>query len=273
MPTYSKSLVLFTLFAVLWFENKAHHSPYEKTQKKFKKGMTSTKTSKPTLTTTTPVKVNYKCNTGTVPSCQCDIYYYPVPKSGNCKDVFKSTTPDYHFPEEDCHKVQRTVCRVVSYCGDLIIDDQQFGTPPQTPDEFLISQNISEPFCKCDIGYKSNHYPIPKSGNCTELHGRYGRRCDKARTLCADTCYCNDFYVDPIECDPQTCNNVTEPFCKCGLEGDHYPVPESGNCMDLLKQFSTTPSYYYRFGPGCYKARTVCKCMIGSYCECDDEWV
>ena len=148
MPTNAKSLVIFILFAVLWLENKARHcgSRHEKTHKKIEKGKTSTKT--PAMTTATPIKVNPKCNTETVPSCQCgkndvDSYYYPVPKSGKCKDVFKrlSTTPaDYHFREEKCHKVHRAVCRIDSTCEDsYFIPDDQIGTPPPTPKEFVFA--------------------------------------------------------------------------------------------------------------------------------------
>ena len=216
MTTFSKSLAIFTLFAVLWLENKAHHcgSRHEKTHKKIEKGKTSTKTSTAAPTSTKQIKVNNKCNIGTVPSCQCgidyDSKYYPVPKSGNCNDVFKrlSTTPaDYHFREENCSKVQRTVCKVDSSCDSIydyrIIDDQQFGTPPPTPDNFLISQNTSKPFCMC--GYDGGNHPIPKSGNCADLdlldvikkflttpiyNERFGFVCLKARTVCKCTNYC-----------------------------------------------------------------------------------
>ena len=148
MPTYSKSLVIFTLFVVLWLENKAHYSGFphhKKTQKKFGEGKTSISTSKPTPTTATIIKINhkYKCNTSTVPSCQCG-YYYPVPKSGNCKDVFKrlSTIPtDYHFREENCSLVQRPVCSVISSCEDHRTSYQQLEPLPPTPYEFLIGQN------------------------------------------------------------------------------------------------------------------------------------
>ena len=264
MPTYSKSLVIFTLFAVLWLENKAHRFgfPHEKTHEKFAKGI---------------INADFKCNTGTVPSCQCgiglDSYYYPVPKSGNCKDVFKrlSTTPsDYHFREEECYKVHRAVCTVDSTCDEIFNPADQIGTPPQTPGEFLIGQNISKPFCMCDGG----HYPMPKSRNCTDVGLGLGTSCTDATTLCRDTCYCNELYVDPTECVPQTCNNATEDFCKCGIDDDHYPVPESGNCMDVL---STPPTYDYRFGSDCMQMRTVCKCMIdlakswkNAYCECNE---
>ena len=278
MPTYSKSLVIFTLFAVLWLENKAHRCgfPHEKTHEKFAKGI---------------INADFKCNTGTVPSCRCgiglDSYYYPMPKSGNCKDVFKrlSTTPsDYHFREEKCYKVHRAVCRVDSTCeNDAFIPDDQIGTPPQTPDEFLIGQNSSEPFCMCD--YDNSLYDMPKSGNCTDLETTSDNKCSgsyyKAENSCRDTCYCNESYVKPTECVPQTCNYATEAFCKCGIDDVHYPVPESGNCMDVIKQLSTTPSpsYQYRFGYHCYKVRTVCKCiddiaidaLQSTDCECNDE--
>ena len=282
MTTSSKSLVIFTLFALLWLENKAHDcgSPHEKAHKKFEKRKTSRTT--PAPTPAKPIKVNFKCNTGTVPSCKCginttaidDSYYYQVPKSGKCTDVFKrlSTTPsDYHFREENCHKVQRTVCRVDSYCEDYyIVDGEQLGTPTPTPDEFLIAQNTSKPFCKC--GYDGGHYPMPKNGNCTGLGRRLGLNCSKAITLCQDTCYCNSLHVDPTKCDPQTCNNAGKPFCKCGID-NHYPMPKSGNCMDVSKHFLTTPTWYDPFGLPCRKARNVCKCSNWpvTYCECKDE--
>ena len=217
MPTYSKSLVIFTLFTVLWLENKAHRCsfPHEKTQKKFGKEKTSSKKSTAALKSTPAkgIKVNSKCNTGTVPSCKCGIstafdgtYYYPVPKSGNCNDVFKrlSTTKhlsDYHFREEKCHKVQRAVCRIDATCEDEnFIPDNHIASYP-TPDEFVLGQNVSKPFCKC--GDDGGHYPMPKSGNCTDLetktttgasdNWRYDFGCYKAQTLCWDTCYCNEF--------------------------------------------------------------------------------
>ena len=296
MPTYSKSLVILILFAVFWLENKAHHcgSPHEKTHKKLEKGKTSTTatTPAPAPTPAKPIKVNFKCNTGTVPSCKCgistaaidDSYYYQVPKSGNCKDVFKrlSTTPsDYHFREENCSKVQRAVCSVNSYCEDsTFIPDERIGTPPPTPDEFVIRQNTSKPFCKCGYDYIKNngHYRIPKSGNCIDLetlpeNQSAGLSCYKAITLCRDNCYCNNHYVDPTKCDPQTCNNASEAFCKCGIADVHYPVPGSGNYTDLIKHSTTKPSYYYRFGYHCYKARTVCQCRTfpSTHCECKEE--
>ena len=318
MTTYSKSLLIFTLFAVFCLELKAHHCPYEKTHNKFEKGKTSTTT--PAPTPAKPIKVNPKCNTGTVPSCNCGIstkgiddnYYYPVPKSGNCADVFNKhlskTSSDYHFREENCHKVQRTVCRIDSYCEDnYIVDGEQLGTTPPTPDEFLIGQNTSKPFCKC--GYNGDHYPMPKSRNCTDLDAAYdgtGFSCSKAITLCRDTCYCNNQYVDPTKCDPQTCNNATKHFCMCGIDtcycnnqyvdptkcdpqtcnnatkpfcmcgidgsGNYYPMPKSGDCTDVYKYFNTTLTYYYAFG---FIARKVCKCTTLSvtHCECKDEWV
>ena len=294
MPTYSKSLVIFTLFAVLWLENKAHHcgSPHEKTHKECNKKTTSA---------ATPIKVNQKCNTTTLlSSCQCgpdyDFLYYPVPKSGNCNDVFKrlSTTPtDYHFREENCHKVHRAVCSVDSYCWKLdfaFIDKKQtdptaeeFITLAPTPKEFVFAQNASEPFCTCGF---DDHYPMPKSGNCTDLEKTYRRAgnrragnkaCSKAQTFCRDTCNCNAYYVDPTECNPQTCNNATEAFCTCDINGNdnHYPVPKSGDCMDVLKQFSTTQAYYYYRGVPCYKTRKVCKCTTSqtTHCVCNDECV
>ena len=288
MTTYSKLLVIFTLFAVFWLENKAHHCPYEKTHNKFEKGKTSTTT--PAPTPAKPNKVNFKCNTGTVPSCKCgistaefdDSLYYSVPKSGNCKDVFNKhlskTSSDYHFREENCHKVQRTVCRVDSYFEDNYIVDgwerwERLGTTPPTPDEFLIGQNTSKPFCECG----TDHHPMPKSGNCTDLDTAYdgmGLSCSKAITLCRDTCYCNNQYVDPTKCDPQTCNNATKHFCMCGIDGsgNYYPMPKSGDCADVYKYFNTTLTYYYAFG---FIARKVCKCTTLSvtHCECKDEWV
>ena len=47
MPTYSKSLAIFILFALLWLENKAHRCgcPREKTHKECKEKSTSTSTS------------------------------------------------------------------------------------------------------------------------------------------------------------------------------------------------------------------------------------
>ena len=287
MLTNSKSLVILTLFAVLWLENKAHRcgSRHEKTHKKFGKETTkskaSTSTPASTSTTATPIKVSRKCNTGTVPTCECDknfdSLYYPVPKSGKCKDVFKRlpTTPDYHFLEENCHKAQRTVCRVDSNCESFnLSDNQQPETPSpppfRTPDVFIFRQNVSAPFCLCDV----SSFSMPKSGNCTE----YGLHCNKAHALCWDTCTCNEFYVDPTECDPQKCNNAHEPFCVCDIDGGHYPVPESGNCMDYLSNISTTPTYFYRFGSPCYKARNVCKCVVlvgeeKAQCTCNDECV
>ena len=112
-----------------------------------------------------------------------------------------------------------------------------------------------------------------------------GIGCNTEQTLCTDTCYCNDSYIDPTGCNPQTCNNVSaEPFCNCaGIEndyGNHYSIPESGNCMDVLTQFSTPPTIVdYRSGPTCYKARRVCKCAPTTYdgqtahCACNDECV
>ena len=290
MLTNSKSLAIFTLFAVFWLENKAHHCgfPHEKTHKKTEKAKTSTTTPAPKSTSTPAklIKVNYKCNTGTVPSCQCinsdGSYYYPVPKSGNCKDVFKrlSTTPsNIHFREENCSKVQRTVCRIDYRCDDFTFGE--IRTPPPTPDEFVIGQNTSKPFCKCY--YDANHYPIPKNGNCTDLettmsttqtmsdNQRSKLFCYKTQAFCRNTCRCNNYYVDPTECDPQTCNNVSEPFCKCGIDDVHYPVPESGDCLDVIKQFSTTEGYQYRFGYTCDKARSVCSCKYGNNCRCEEE--
>ena len=286
MPTFSKSLVIFTLFAVFWLELKAHRCdvPHEKTHKKIEKGKAST--------TATPIKVYPKCNTKTVPSCKCDLgpddnyvadgLYYPVPKSGNCKDVFKrlSTTPsDYHFREEKCHKVQRTVCTVESSC----LDDYSRGKPTLlTPDSFVIGQNASAPFCECDDGY---HLPMPKTRNCTDLETTYTIPvvCNKMQTYCSDTCHCNELYVDPTKCDPQTCNNVSsEAFCMCTYHDDssydNYPMPKSGNCKDDLEIFAITQGIFYRFGPSCYKARKVCKCEPMTYeqtahCACKDECV
>ena len=136
-------------------------------------------------------------------------------------------------------------------------DKQQPGAPIPTSDEFIISQNASKPFCQC--GFDDDQHPMPKSGNCTDLNRRSGLSCYKAQTLCRDTCTCNDNYVDPTECDPQTCNNATKPFCfcKCGIDNVDYLMPESGNCMDGIKHFSTTPIWYYLFGFPCYKARTM----------------
>ena len=267
MAIYSESLLIFTLFAVLWLENNAHCGGFthEKTHKKFGDKKTSTATIK-----STPIsnKFGSKCNTGTVPTCQCDSdndsLYYPVPKSGNCTDVFKRlpTTSDYHFREENCHKAQRTVCWTDSSCLDYVIN--QDNQPVQPPDEFILIRNASKPFCMCDFIEKR---PMPKSGNCAELNNQFS--CYKMQTLCRDICNCDNNYVDPTKCDPQTCNNATEPFCMCGIDGDHYPVPESGNCMDVI---STTPAYNDRFGFSCCKARTVCKCMIlPPRCNCDHE--
>ena len=166
-----------------------------------------------------------------------------------------------------------SVCIVNSWCDAHYFND--YGTPPPTPDVFVLGQHTSgEPFCDCG----TDHHPIPKSGNCIDLETAYdgtGISCYKMQTLCRDTCYCNDNYVDPTKCVPQTCNNVSEPFCKCGIDGDHYSVPESGNCMEVLRLFSTTPTYNDRFGFGCLKMRTVCKCVTwdGIYCECNDECI
>ena len=301
MPTCSKSLVIFILFAVLWLELKAHICGFrrEKTHKKFGKATTSSKTSTAaTTSTSTPAKI-IKCNTGTVPSCKCDLsnydsnnypdgFYYPVPKSGNCTDVFKrsSTTPsDFHFSEENCHKVQRTVCRVDSYCWDASGPDDSILP---TPDSFIMGQNASAPFCQCCCrpDYVSDYNSMPKSGNCNDLLEttyNYSVGCYKEQTFCSDTCHCNDLYVDPTGCNPQTCNNASEPFCMCAYEDDgnyykNYPMLESGNCMDYLKLFSTTPAYSYRSGPPCYKARKVCRCAPTFYnqtahCACNDECV
>ena len=295
MPTNAKSLVIFILFAVLCLENKAHRCGFshKKTHKttKLGKGKTSTTTPATTSksTTTKPIKVKPKCNTSTVPSCYCgisklslpdDSLYYSVPKSGNCNDVFKrlSTTSDYHFREENCFKVQRAVCRVDSYCGYM---RSTYGEGPTlTPGSFIIRSNTSEPFCRCCCRPNTafDHQPIPKSGNCTDLETKYNYSvgCSEDLTVCRDICYCNVDYVDLTKCDPQTCNSASEPFCKCGIDNVDYPVPESGNCMDVLKQFSTTPIYFYQpgQGPTCYKARTVCKCKWPSnQCECGDECV
>ena len=279
MSTYSKSLVILTLFAVFLSGNKAHHcgSPHEKVHKKFEKGKTSR--TAPTSTTTKLIKVNPKCNTGTVPSCKCGDRLdnlYPVPKSGKCADVFNkhlSKTPtDYHFREENCHKAQRPVCVIDSTCYVLPYN-QLPGTPPPTPDEFIFSQNASKPFCTCGFDNDAKKNPMPKSGNCTE---RYGLSCYKAQAFCRDTCYCNRLYVDPTKCDPQKCNNASKPFCKCGIDGDaKHPMPKSGNCMDVHKHFKTTPIYYYRYGVPCYTARNVCKCTWWpeTHCECNDECV
>ena len=247
MLTNSKSLVIFILFAVLWLENKAHRCrlPREKTHKKFGKETTSSKTSTststlaptptpaPTSTSTSraPITLNPKCNnTSTEPSCQCvknfDSVYYPVPKSGKCKDVFKRlpTTPtDYHFREDNCHKVQTTVCTVDSYCweNDVTLN----------PDPDLIDQTTSGLFCSCVyLNRYFDHQPVPKSGKCSDLDtlsddngrtmsGDWGRSCTNAQTVCAN-CY-NNFYVNPTECDPQTCNSASEPFCKCGFDDVH----------------------------------------------------
>ena len=261
MPTCSKSLVIFTLFAVLWLENKAHHcgSPRKKTNKKFDEGKTSSTTPETTSTstsTTAPlINVDPRCNTGTVPSCKCgidvnnsvvdvdnyDSYYYPVPKSGN---VFKSTTPDYHFREDNCHKKQRTVCKVSSDCGDFTFGEQPPVTMPPTSKRFVLGQYISgEPFCKC--GYDADHHPIPKSGNCTDLEKTYnlsaGLSCDKARTLCTDTCYCNVFYVVPTECDPQTCNNASKPFCTCGIDDVIIQCQKVEIARTFLSSFQQRP--------------------------------
>ena len=283
MPTNSKALLIFTLFTVLWLENKAHRCGFthEKTQKTMKlgegKNSTTTATTPATTSKSTaaaPIKINPKCNTGTVPSCQCGpddlsgFQYYAVPKSGNCTDVFKRlpTTPsDYHFREENCHKAQRTECWTGSTCVSNFMDEWNPQPDPLTPVEFILSQNASEPFCSC----YSDNGPVPKSGVC-------GYACNKMQTVCYDICHCNADYVDPTKCDPQTCNNVTaEPFCMCGIDGDHYQMPESGDCMDVIKHFSTTPPYNDRFGFSCYKGRTVCKCtsMPGTQCECKDECV
>ena len=305
MQTCSKSLVIFTLFAVFWLELKAHRCgfPHKKTHKttKLGEGKSSTTTPATTSTTAKGIKENSKCNTGTVPSCKCDLrdddnypaayitkgLYYPVPKSGNCTDVFKrsSTTPsDYHFREEKCHKVRRTVCTVDSSCFYL----SNRGEPIlPTPDSFIIGQNTSAPNCECccrdDV---FDHLPMPKSGNCTDLLEttyNYSGGCDKMQTFCTDTCHCNDLYVDPTKCDPQTCNNVSaEAFCMCGIEDGHqynnYPMPKSGNCMDNLEIFAITPGIFYRSAPLCYKARKVCKCEPMTYdqtahCACKDECV
>ena len=89
-------------------------------------------------------------------------------------------------------------------------------------------------------------------------------------------------YLGRTVCDLKTCKNGSEPFCMCALNYeayfDHYPMSESGNCMDYLSNISTTPIYFYRFGSPCYKARNVCKCVVPvgkekAQCMCNDECV
>ena len=123
MPTCSKSLVIFTLFAVLWLENKTHHCgfPHEKTHKKFEKGKTSTKTSTAAPTPAKQIKVNYKCNTRTKPSCKCgkdyDSYYYPCQKveiAMTCLSVCRQYQQTTTFAKKIAQK-----CREL-YAGSII---------------------------------------------------------------------------------------------------------------------------------------------------------
>lgn len=156
--------------------------------------------------------------------------------------------------------------------------------------------NTKELYCYCGI----DNYPMPESGNCddlfnilsttpsyfSELKRDHGLTCDGYAKLCSVTCSCDyEQVVDPTPapnptptptpttlCYPQACNNATEPFCLCGnpsIDLAQYSVPESGNCNDLIKLLSTTPSYYYRYGYECFKARTVCKVI----CSCRKEFV
>ena len=90
-------------------------------------------------------------------------------------------------------------------------------------------------------------------------HKKTHKKCEEEEATTATT-VAPSASTTPKRCDPLTCNNVTEPFCSCG-QGIPYPLPESGNCDDVLKSLSTTPDFSrYRSAPGCSKVKTVCYC-------------
>ena len=100
MSTYSNSLVIFILVAVILLENDAHYCGChpKKTKKKCEK---KTITTTPTPTQTTIANCDlHTCNNESEPFCRCRFYdsidNYPVPESGNCDDMIKanySSTP------------------------------------------------------------------------------------------------------------------------------------------------------------------------------------
>lgn len=142
--------------------------------------------------------------------------------------------------------------------------------------------NANKLFCSCGI----DNYPLPENGNCDDVI-KYSSttpsvfECHKMRKICNVICSCYEEIINdqthtlnqtptkPTLCYPETCDNATKPFCVCGIDLMHYPVPKTGNCNDISKYISTTPRYYYRYGFGCYKARTVCKVI----CSCSEEYV
>lgn len=158
-----------------------------------------------------------------------------------------------------------------------------------------------KPFCYCeffDPNIKETNYPVPESGNCDDVTKNnyssttiphYNYKCSKIRHVCSVMCICAEENVDqiptptptpttsqtqtqtptptPALCYTGTCNKETD-FCSCDIDRERYPLPESGNCSDVvLRHLSTTPVYYYRFGFDCTKKRNICSIQ----CVCRDE--
>lgn len=138
----------------------------------------------------------------------------------------------------------------------------------------------TEYFCFCGKGF--GVYPLPASGNCDDVANYCFHStpspdtspylvCTLAVKNCNVTwrCYKESDEQIPIPTQtstttlsfPETCKNVTESYCICGSDDMHYPVPNSGNCEDVIKQRLTTSR-----GLTCYKMRTVCMT------ECSCNW-
>lgn len=299
MPTYSKYLLIFILIGAFLLESEAHHC-----------GCTHKKSNKDCKekTTTTPTTENkcdsQSCNNANKIYCSCSINNYSLPESGNCDDVIKyQSTKPYFF---NCHKM-RKICNAICSCFEEdVVDQMPTLTPTLTTPTLCYPEtcnNETEPFCTCGIDHE--HYTVPETGNCDDvikymsttssIYYRYGFACSKVRTVCKVICSCSEEYIydptptpaptqtptpttptptpiwTPVDiCDHQACNNVSKPYCSCGVYFDRYPMPKSGNCDDVKP---TRPNGDY----SCRKWHSVCKCRENYWpldviaCDCYDE--
>lgn len=102
--------------------------------------------------------------------------------------------------------------------------------------------------------------------HCGCRHKKIHKKCEKETTHTTPS--------TKNKCDPRACHDGNKFFCNCGIDGD-YPLPESGNCDDVIKNntrlhsipTSTTPEYYSN--NKCSKYRTLCTVR----CYCEDEYM
>lgn len=229
MSTYSNSLVIFILAVALLLENDAHQCGCPHNKTK-KECEEKTITTTPTPTTITMCE---PCNNVSKPFCVC-VYYDNDPLYSENK---------YPVPKS-------------GNCDDVIKNNYSLTAIPYSKCKKM--RQTCRVFCECEESADLTLMPTPTS---TKTPTPSKRRTPTPAKTPTPT-------LTPALCNTGICNNVSEPYCSCGIDRQRYELPENSNCSDIVRKL-TTPVYFYRFGFHCTKVRFVCK----TRCFCSRDYV